>query len=331
MCKSGCSHKVPCERHISGPCGGTTWLEQLHGGSLHEFVVKRNSGRGFFEEDIRSIALQLFRTAAFLHGLGWTHTDFKHKNIMLVSANCRELVWSESPVGEEAGESKKAKNSCWPEQVLLSTTTSNKSSWKTKPYYRPLSVAVKVIDFGNVTHSSEYHTKPINTRQFRAPEILLGFGSSAPSYFPPWDEKSDIWCLACVLLFLYTGQLNFNSHDDLEQLVMMELCLGRVFGADLCARARGKQRRLVSSSSSRMNTVNSTWSERPEGTGLSSCLSREKLGAGRLQELEKWSRSLSEQILPEHSELREFLRVLFEFDPALRPSAARALEHVYLK
>jgi dual-specificity kinase len=33
---------------------------------------------------------------------------------------------------------------------------------------------VKLIDFGGATYESDHHTAIINTRQYRAPEVILG-------------------------------------------------------------------------------------------------------------------------------------------------------------
>lgn len=41
-----------------------------------------------------------------------------------------------------------------------------------------------MIDYGSATYSDERRKGTINTRQYRAPEVLLGM---------EWDEESDIW------------------------------------------------------------------------------------------------------------------------------------------
>ena len=43
------------------------------------------------------------------------------------------------------------------------------SVWK-----KPRNDQVKMIDFGGATSENEYHTAVINTRQYRAPEVILG-------------------------------------------------------------------------------------------------------------------------------------------------------------
>lgn len=41
-----------------------------------------------------------------------------------------------------------------------------------------------------------------------------------------WNEKSDIWSLACILVELYTGELLFPVHEDLEHLAIIEKIIG---------------------------------------------------------------------------------------------------------
>ena len=41
-------------------------------------------------------------------------------------------------------------------------------------WFRPVRDEVKLIDFGGATYEEEYHTSIINTRQYRAPEVILG-------------------------------------------------------------------------------------------------------------------------------------------------------------
>jgi hypothetical protein len=37
-----------------------------------------------------------------------------------------------------------------------------------------------------------------------------------------WDEQSDIWSLACILVELYSGELFFDTHENLEHIAMIE-------------------------------------------------------------------------------------------------------------
>ena len=79
---------------------------------------------------------------------------------------------------------------------------------------------IKLIDFGGATYDHERHSDIIATRQYRAPEVILENGS--------WDEKSDIWSMACILAEIYTGELFFETDDNFEHLAKIEKQCGPI-------------------------------------------------------------------------------------------------------
>ena len=81
----------------------------------------------------------------------------------------------------------------------------------------PESTRIKVIDFGGATYDDEKKSSVVNTRQYRAPEVILSCG---------WSMPSDLWSAGCILCELYTGELLFATHDNLEHLALMERIIG---------------------------------------------------------------------------------------------------------
>ena len=59
-----------------------------------------------------------------------------------------------------------------------------------------------VIDFGGATFEDQHHSSVINTRQYRAPEVILGLG---------WDTASDMWSVGCIIMEFYIGELLFAT------------------------------------------------------------------------------------------------------------------------
>lgn len=55
---------------------------------------------------------------------------------------------------------------------------------------------VKLIDFGNAVITAYPRKGLINTRHYRAPEVILDL---------EWYKSSDIWGLGCVIMELYCG------------------------------------------------------------------------------------------------------------------------------
>ena len=52
-------------------------------------------------------------------------------------------------------------------------------------------ISIKIADLGNATPSKKHFTEEIQTRQYRAPEAILGRRD--------WDARADIWSVACVV------------------------------------------------------------------------------------------------------------------------------------
>ncbi|KAG8908042.1 serine/threonine protein kinase, CMGC group [Tulasnella sp. 403] len=63
-------------------------------------------------------------------------------------------------------------------------------------------IRVKIADLGNATPISHHYTNDIQTRQYRSPEAILGMDT--------WDERVDVWSVACVVFELLTGEYLFN-------------------------------------------------------------------------------------------------------------------------
>ena len=91
---------------------------------------------------------------------------------------------------------------------------------------------IKIIDFGGATYDTEKKSSVICTRQYCAPEVILSTG---------WSFPSDLWSVGCILAELCTGDLLFATHDNVENLALMERIVGK-FPNDILSRScqRGK-------------------------------------------------------------------------------------------
>lgn len=61
---------------------------------------------------------------------------------------------------------------------------------------------VKIIDFGSSCFLTDQLCHYVQSRTYRAPEVVLGF---------KYDQKVDIWSLGCILAELWTGQVLFAN------------------------------------------------------------------------------------------------------------------------
>lgn len=164
------------------------------GRSLYEFI-KRNNYAGFSLQHVKEFGHQILQAVLFCHSIKLVHTDLKPENILLESNDYVKVNRGDKVVRE------------------------------------PKSTAVRLIDFGGATFEDDHHARMINTRQYRAPEVILGL---------PWSYPADMWSVVCILAELYTGELLFGTHEDIEHLALMEHILGRKFPTDMTLQAIGK-------------------------------------------------------------------------------------------
>ncbi|KAI5955414.1 SKY1 [Candida margitis] len=65
-------------------------------------------------------------------------------------------------------------------------------------------ISVKIADLGNSCWTNHHFTDEIQTRQYRAPEVLLGYH---------WGCSSDLWSFAALIFELLTGDYLFDPRD----------------------------------------------------------------------------------------------------------------------
>ena len=73
----------------------------------------------------------------------------------------------------------------------------------------PKRSGVKIIDFGSSCKSNKRMYSYIQSRFYRAPEIILGL---------PYTAAIDIWSLGCILVEMHTGEPLFSGSDQIDQM-----------------------------------------------------------------------------------------------------------------
>ena len=102
-----------------------------------------------------------------IHDLRLIHTDLKPENILLEDSTDCEVV----------------------------TLPCLDRPDKTEEVRVPRCTKIKLIDFGGATYDDDHHkSSVINTRQYRAPEVMLGAG---------WSFPADLWSVGCIVVELY--------------------------------------------------------------------------------------------------------------------------------
>ncbi|CAH8519206.1 unnamed protein product [Schistosoma turkestanicum] len=82
---------------------------------------------------------------------------------------------------------------------------------------RPGKSKIKVIDFGSSCYTNECPYNYIQSRFYRAPEIILGL---------PYGTPIDMWSLGCILAEFITGEPLFPGEDAFDQLACIMEILG---------------------------------------------------------------------------------------------------------
>lgn len=86
-----------------------------------------------------------------------------------------------------------------PENIMIKLPPSPKHNW----------FIVKIIDFGSSCFVNDTSFTYIQSRYYRAPEVLLGTS---------YDQKIDIWSLGCLVVELFTGVPLLPGKNEYDQL-----------------------------------------------------------------------------------------------------------------
>jgi dual specificity tyrosine-phosphorylation-regulated kinase 2/3/4 len=104
-----------------------------------------------------------------------------------------------------------------PENILLTSSTCKK---------------LKIIDMGSSCFVYDRIHSYIQSRYYRAPEIILGI---------PYQEGIDMWSLGCIVAELITGKVILRGESEVEQLMLMVEMLG--YPPD-CVLAESRKKKL---------------------------------------------------------------------------------------
>jgi len=164
-------------------------------------------------------------------------------------------------------------------------------------------VRIKIADFGNACWRDEHFTSDIQTRQYRALEVIIGAG---------YDTSADIWSVACLAFELATGDFLFepkgtkNYATDDDHLALISETLGPI--------------------PAKIFKGGKFWKEffKPDGKLI------------RIRKLTPWPLYdvlVEKYNFSEHDarEFSDFLLGLLKYDPTERLTASEALRHKWIK
>lgn len=76
---------------------------------------------------------------------------------------------------------------------------------------------MKLIDFGSSCYLTDRQSSYIQSRSYRAPEVVLGL---------PYDGRIDVWSLGCVVAEMFTGEVTFQNDSIVSMLCRIEAICG---------------------------------------------------------------------------------------------------------
>lgn len=263
-------------------------------------LIRKSKHRGLPVDLVKSIARQVLQGLDLLHKqCGIIHTDLKPENVLvcLSPAEIQTLAALDEPSPTSDYDIVNAMD-----EVQLSSSSVGCKTETSLYDLNPSELKVKIADLGNACWVNRHFTSDIQTRQYRAPEIILGHS---------YDTAVDIWSAACMIFELVTGDFLFapkngKKYDKNEDHValMIEL-LGEM---PKSYSTSGKYSREIFNRRGELRHIR-------------------KLEFWRLEDvlIEKYKMSKSEA-----SMLADFLLPMLEFIPKQRITASEALRHPWL-
>jgi len=163
-------------------------------------LIKKNGYSGFPLRLVREYTKQILSTLAVLEELKIIHCDLKPENILVDTLWCYRCDGAgDAGAGVDVGEDK--------------TEGVSDEACPRCLHPRP----VKVIDFGSACWENEVVHTYVQSRFYRAPEVLLN---------APYSTKIDVWSLGCVACELFLGLPLFPGHSEHNMMCRMVEMLG---------------------------------------------------------------------------------------------------------
>lgn len=283
-------------------------------------LIRYNRYKGLPLNKVREICKCILTALDYIHReLNILHTDLKPENILLISTinpskdpikSKTEPVLNKVEGNVNGGVAlnaieKKLKQRAKRAVARISARRISMGGVKAEKAERcvdGIDFRCKVVDFGNACWASAPMAEEIQTRQYRAPEVVLQSG---------YSFAVDMWSFACTAFELATGEMMFApkpgqgfSEDEDHLALMMEL-LGKIPRKIAVGGLRSKEYFDRYGDLKRIRRI--------KNTPLNRLLS------------DKFKLSVNDA-----REFADFLIPILDFAPENRPTAEQCLKHPWL-
>ena len=169
---------------------------------------------------------------------------------------------------------------------------------------------VKVIDFGSSCYTHDHLSSYIQSRSYRAPEVILGC---------KYDERIDIWSLGCIVAELWTGEVLFQN-DCLQGMLARIMSIMGPYPEDMF---RGKlAKHFFTEDKIFFKVVDEDKDE--------SCKIPRRSG-DKIHLLIPKKTTLKARLKTDDVVFIDFVARLLDLDRDARPTATQALQHPWFK
>ena len=172
---------------------------------------------------------------------------------------------------------------------------------------------VKIIDFGSSNFIYDASSSYIQSRSYRAPEVIMGCN---------YDYKIDIWSLGCILAELYSKTVLFMSDSVHSLLARVIGIIGPIpewmYEKGTTVNGMFCKEKLLYMEADAVNDTNAN-------------ISTTSVGKKKMHVIVPKRTLLKNRIHCEDKNFIDFLRYLLKIDPNERPTAEEALNHPWFK
>eukprot|EP01064_Diplonema_japonicum_P038125 TRINITY_DN9131_c0_g1_i1.p1 TRINITY_DN9131_c0_g1~~TRINITY_DN9131_c0_g1_i1.p1 ORF type:complete len:456 (+),score=75.82 TRINITY_DN9131_c0_g1_i1:75-1442(+) len=179
----------------------------------------------------------------------------------------------------------------------------------------PKRSGIKVVDFGSSCYLTKRMFKYIQSRFYRAPEVILGL---------TYDCAIDMWSLGCILVEMHTGFPIFDGRDEADQLLKMHATIGSLPESVVSRASTKKKQQLLEQTDTGFKLKQLVNGVNPKAKTLEEVLGANKGGPlGRRKGQPGHS--------PEDYKMFiDLINLILKYDPSERITPTEALKHPFV-